>query len=225
MSDQVFFTKLAKNIIDETVDFLIHNQTEIILKIKDKHLKTKILSKKNSKIFSIYRFSFETYIDEPVICSFEIKDEKYFFKSTINSTNSELLLNIPDEIFHLQRRNDFRVAIPIGTTYECYLKRINDHFVNIKCEIRDISLGGCLVTVPFSSERISLDDSIDLSLKMLQFESNQIQTIAKHIRTIENTKTIHVGLKFIDVIEAHILADLQVLLIHLDRVQRGKSYD
>lgn len=224
MSDQVFFTKLAKNAIVETIDFLVHNQTEIILKIKNKHLKTKILSKKSSG-FSIYRFSFETYIDESVICSFEIKNEKYFFKSLLNSTNAEFLLSIPDEVFHLQRRNDFRVAIPMGTDYECALVRINDHNVNIKAELRDISLGGCLITIPFTSERVSLDDTIDLSLEMFQFDENILPCTAKHIRTIENTKTIHVGLKFKDTLEAHTLADLQVLLIHLDRIQRGKKYD
>ncbi len=225
MSQMSFFNNLGPTNSKDLLDFLVHSQGNIILKINDRHFKTKVLSKKNERQIAVYKFNFETYMNESVVCSFEIKDEKYFFKSNLKSTNAELLVNVPFEVFQLQRRNDFRVSIPTSASYECIIKTLNHQRANIKAELRDLSLGGCLVSLKNADQHvIPMDCEVEISLVINEFENLSILTTAKHIKPVPNNNTVQLGLQYLDP-NADFLSELQALLVQLDRIQRKKSDD
>ncbi len=224
MNNKTFFTKLdnAKKI--EILDFLIHNSTPIVLKVKNEHYKSKILNRTKKGFFSIYKFSLINFNQENVMCSFSIRDEKYFFKSMLSYDSDEFRIDIPVEVFQLQRRNDFRINIPIGLSYICEIKRMAYPKGPFKVELRDISLGGCQIAFP--SKLTTVDDGSDIDLKIImnQFENDKIPCTAKHIKKIEKAEMTIIGLKFFDP-SAELLTDLQGLLVYLDRVHRGKGYE
>ncbi len=224
MSQQTFFSKIDSTKMLEVIEFLIHNGTELVLKVKNQHYKSKILSRRTTTLFEIYKFSFISFLNEEVTCSFEIREEKYFFKSVLTSTNAEFKILIPKEIFQLQRRSDFRVTVPIGVAYTCEIVRINDMRGSYLVELRDISLGGCQIAYPSKAFKLSDNDEVILKLKMNQFENEKIITFVKHIKTIPAVETNLVGLRF-DTPDAAFLTELQGLLVNLDRIHRGKSYD
>ena len=208
----------------EVIDFLIHNGTEIVVKVNTEHYKSKILNRRTSTLFSIYKFSLINFENQEVTCSFEIKDDKFFFKSFLTSTNAEFKIIIPSEIFQLQRRNDFRINVPMGLAYTCEIVRLNQKKGPFPVELRDLSLGGCQIAFPKKLIRVALKDEVVLKIKMNQFENDKVLTLAKHIKKIETTDTLLVGLQFID-LGAAFLTELQGLLVYLDRVHRGKGYD
>ena len=224
MSDKSFFVKVDNPKLIEVIDFLIHNETEIVLKIKNFHYKSKVLSRRDFPYFLIYKFSFITFEQEETTCSFEISNEKYFFKSTLTSTNSEIKIAKPTEIFQLQRRNDFRVAIPLGMKCSCNIIKINSMHGPFKVELRDLSLGGCQIAFPTSAIKMTNGDEVILSIEMNQFQNEKIYSFAKHLVNLENAETTLVGLKFDDP-DAAFLTELQTLLVHLDRIRRGKGYE
>lgn len=225
MNEISFFNKLNSVSTQEILDFIVHNQTNLVLKIHDRHYKTKMLAKKNNTQFSIYKFNFFAYQNEAVICSFDVKDEKYFFKSSISATETDLIILIPTDVYQLQRRNDFRISLTQSMAYECEVKTINFQKVNLKAEMRDLSLGGCLISLRHADKfEIPKDSEVEIALKIGAFENPSITTTAKHVHMIGSNNTLQLGLHYLDP-SADFLRELQTLLVHLDRVQRGKSLE
>ncbi len=219
-----FYTLLDQMTYNETLDFLVHNQTEITLKINERHFKSKILNRNKSNQFLIYKFNFESYSLDPAVCSFEISAEKYFFKSNISSETAALVLTIPTEVFKLQRRNDFRIAVPETIPYVCEIKSIRNSTLNLKSEIRDLSLGGCQLSVKLIGTNLHRGDNLYLKIKIHSFEWDKIHCQCKHSSSKKNDLKSNVGLKFHES-SAAFVTDLQALLVQLDRIHRGKTYD
>ena len=169
--------------------------------------------------------NFSDFSNEEVICSFEIKDERYLFRTNLNSTRAELLLNLPYDIYQLQRRNNFRVMIPAAVSYVCTIRSVNFAKTNIKAELRDLSMGGCLVILQNADKlNIPKDSEVEMSLKLNEFDTPSIKTEAKHLRPVESNNTLQIGLQYLDP-SADFLSELQNLLMQLDRIQRGKNLD
>lgn len=223
MSEQSFFNKLNQIRVNELVEFLSHNQTEITLKVFDQFIKTNILSIKNNNSFSISRFSDFQFSNEPTICTFQVREERYVFKSYLKSSPTDYIIQVPTELFQLQRRNDFRVSMPIGVYYECEIRSINGSSQNTKAEIRDISLGGCQLSIKGQSS-IKENDEIDLYIKLDKFEFSKIPYTAKHIKVIEAQNLTLIGARLYDH-SSELLSELHSLLMLLDRVLRGKTND
>jgi c-di-GMP-binding flagellar brake protein YcgR len=221
---ETYFTKIDTPKMNEVIDFLIHNGTELVIKIKNQHYKSRILNRRTLTLFSIYKFSLINFENEDVVCSFEISEDKYFFKSQLTSRGDDFKILIPIDIFQLQRRNDFRINVPSGMTASCEVKTINMYKAAMKVELRNLSLGGCMIAFPTRQLKISLKDEVDIKIQLHQFDEEKIPTIAKHIKMIDSSQKTLVGLQFV-AMDAAFLTELQGLLFFLDRVHRGKGYD
>lgn len=221
MGVQSFFNRIGEVTTKELLEFLDHNQTEITIKIVSQHVKTNINSRKNEKHLSVMKFSSYDFSNEPIICSFQVKEDRYFFKSHLSSTNIDYVVEVPDEIFQLQRRNDYRVSMPVGVVYKCEIRNINGVNSTIKAEIRDMSLGGCQISVSGITE-IKQNDEVDLYLKLDKFEFPKLPLTAKHVKVIEGQNSTLIGASYYQP-SGPLIADLQSMLMHLDRVHRGKA--
>lgn len=223
-SDIQFYTLIDANKLKETLDFLEHNQTDITLKIRNKHVRSKIISKKNARELLIYKFNFQDFASEPVICSFEINAEKYFFRSEVSTHSLGLVMQTPNEIFQLQRRDDFRVIVPTGSVYECTIRTMGGKPVKMDAEVRDLSLGGCQLRIPKSEFHIQRDVEIGFDFKMNHIDRENIYCSVRHVEQAQCDTKIIMGLKFQNS-DADFLADMQALLVQLDRIHRGKTYE
>ncbi|MBY0553750.1 PilZ domain-containing protein [bacterium] len=221
MSIQSFFNKIGQVSASELLEFLDHNQSEITIKIVNQHIKTNINSLKNNKHISLMKFSSYDFSNEPVICTFQVKEDRYFFKSHLSSTNIDYIVEVPSEIFQLQRRNDYRVSMPVGVVYKCEIRDVNGVKTTTKAEIRDMSLGGCQISVNGTVE-IKQNDELDLYIKLDKFEFPKLPLTAKHIKFIEAQGTTLIGASYYQP-SGTLIADLQSMLMHLDRVHRGKA--
>lgn len=230
MSDNLeFYNLIDSSKYQETLQFLISYNTEIVLKVLNVHSRAKILSKRNENEFLISNFTLETLKSAPIkneriTASFELNKNKYFFKTTLNSDQKEVTITIPKEIFMLQRRNDFRIPVPMTTKVDADIISINGKRHKEKFEIRDISLGGCKIVVKKTDQLFKVNDEIQIQIKMLDLESEPITCSIRHLLDIPDLKSTQLGLSFVDP-DADLLTDLQSLMIHLDRILRGKSYD
>lgn len=223
-SDIQFYSLIDAGKFKETIDFLEHNHTDITLKIRSKHVRSKVVVKKNDRELLIYKFNFQEFESEPVICSFEINAEKYFFKSEISTRQLNLVMQIPQEIFQLQRRDDFRIIVPVGSIYECTIKSIEGRPVKIIPEVRDLSLGGCQLGLAKPEFQLQRNVEIGFDFKMNNLDREDIYCSVRHVEYANQGKKIVMGLKFKSS-DADFLADMQALLVQLDRIHRGKTYE
>ena len=222
MENTSFYNKISQVAFKDILEFLVHNNTEISLKVFGNYIKTNIDAIKDEKQFRIQKFSSSDFSDEPVTGAFQIKDDCYFFKSLLTNYGSDFAIDIPTDIYQLQRRNDYRVVMPIGVVYKCKLLTVNEVNNLLSVEIRDLSLGGCLIALPGMSSELKAADKIELFLQLDKFEFQKLQLEVKHIKFIESQNTTSVGAAFLDP-ESDVRSQLLGLLMHLDRVKHRKT--
>ena len=222
MSDESFYNKIDQVALKDAIDFLDHNNSEITIKILGQYIKTNVNSRKNEKQLSLPKFDSFEFSNEPVSCVFQIKDDRYFFRSFLTNGLAEYNIDIPAEIYQLQRRSDYRVVMPIGVNYKCKIVGHNDSKALISIEIRDISLGGCLISIPGLTSDYNVNDKLDLFLQLDKFEFQKIPAVIKHIRHVDSQNNTLLGSAFEDP-ESEMRSQLLAMLMHLDRVKRRKA--
>jgi c-di-GMP-binding flagellar brake protein YcgR len=222
MNITAFYRKVSQLDLKELVDFINHNQTKLTIKINLQFVKADVTHIKNEKFFSVLKFHDFEFSNEPVICSFGYKDELYFFNSSLNNSRVEYLIDIPTEIFQLQRRDDFRVTVPIGLSHDCTINYVRGLSKNVKAEVRDLSMGGCQLSVAAYQLEIAQDDEFDIILKIDKFEFGRLNMIVKHIKVIKEHDTLLIGASFVE-LDGEASNDMRALLMYLDRKTRGKS--
>lgn len=225
MKAQDGFYNLVDNVKrDEVILSLMNDNIEIALKINIKHCRAKILAKRNANEFLISQVSKEKFKDERITCSFEFKRNKYFFKTLLTSNVDGMTILSPTELFQLQRRDNFRMVIPIGVKYVAELQSINGKRINEKMEIRDISLGGCQVVFKKIAIKINPGDHLQIKIQMLDLDKELISCQAKHVLPLQSDTKVQLGMTLTEP-DANLLRGLQSLLIHLNRIHRGKKYE
>lgn len=222
MSESSFYNKISQVASNDLIEFLDHNKTEIVLKVLNQYIKTGINSRKNEKHLSLPKFSTFEFSNEPVVCIFQANDERYFFKSFLNNSSADYSLEIPAEIYQLQRRNDYRVPVPIGVNYKCKILSVNNVKSLMSVEIRDISLGGILISAPGISSDFKVDDIIEIFVQLDRFEFQKLTITVKHIKFVETQNNTLIGASLLEP-ESEILSQLQAMLMHLDRIKRRKA--
>lgn len=229
MDEKSFFNKVSQVSLNELVDFMVHNQIELNIKVRDQYIKTKVYSKKKNKLINFTKFITDEfnnheYTNEPITCLFQIGEDKYLFKSLLINNKAGCQIEIPTEIIHFQRRNDFRAAVPTGLYYKCEIISINGIKTSIKTEIRDLSLGGCQISVDGISSDIKMDDELELYIKLNKFEFQKLLVVAKHIKPLDSQNSTSIGASLLEP-DSGLKSELLAMLMYLDRVQRGKEED
>lgn len=222
MSDESFYNKINQVALKDVIDFLDHNNSEINIKVQDRYFRTNINSRKNETQFSIPKFDSNDYTDEAVTCGFLINDDRYFFQTTLNNGNSDFSLEIPTDIHQLQRRSDYRVAMPIGVVYKCKIVEINSIKNLVGAEIRDLSLGGCLISLPGMNWEIKEHDIITMFLQLDKFEFQKLNVSVRHVKPVDIQNTTLIGASFSDP-SSEMRSQMLALLMHLDRAKRRKN--
>jgi len=162
--------------------------------------------------------------NEEVICSFQYKDEIYFFKSYLNNSKTDYIIELPGEIFQLQRRNDFRVSMPIGASQTCTINYCRGIVRNVNVAIRDLSLGGCQLSASARDIEIASGDEFDISFKVYQYEFTKMKLQTRHVKVIKEQESLLIGASFLPM-DGDTMGELRSLLMFLDRKGRGKKDD
>lgn len=150
--DQDIFT-LVSHLSEKTQIFegLCKHQTEIVIKgdsdqlhrvkvlihdLKKNHLKCKIETSEKIKNDEIY------------LGHFFLNDSKYYFKTTAKFDGNMLIIPAETELYHLQRRQAFRVRIPELYHTSFNILELDGKAVNISAILRDFSSQGTRLLLP-----------------------------------------------------------------------------
>ena len=140
--------------------------------------------------------SFRPSTPSSLVCQFSLSGEKYFFKSTLDFRIKSYLLDLSGDLFHLQRRQSYRIRIPTSTRSTALVTH-NDTQEKLQALPFDLSTGGCRLC--FTKENLSwkLMDKVTLELKIGQREVLVLPGVIRYIKAETQPKaSIHVGLQF-----------------------------
>ena len=82
----------------------------------------------------------------------------------------------------------------------------------------------CPNTNPENSIEIKKDDEVDISLKVDRFDFSKLSLTARMIKPVDDEKNILIGCSFYSP-NGELVAEIQSMLMHLDRIHRKKIYD
>lgn len=222
MNSEYFYQRVGQFEHKELIDFIDHNQTELIIKINKQFIKVSVNYIKSEKFFSLLKFNEFDFSNEPVTCTFRYKDDIYLFTSYLSSSKVDYTIEIPSDIYQLQRRNDFRISMPIGLQQDCKINYARGIIKNVKAEIRDLSMGGCQISVAAFELEMAIGDTFDIDLKIDRFEFSKLNLTCRHVKVIKDQDTLLIGAGF-DNLDGEYLNEMQSLLMFIDRKSRGKS--
>lgn len=219
-SEPQFFNPILENERISIIDYIQKNNIECVIKIFDSFWKTQFL-KTTSQHIHVVKKNFIELKNQKVIVSFESVGDQFFFESVVEDSESQIIIKVPEKIFKLQRRNDFRVIIPSNIKPTIKLKK----YPELKTELRDLSLGGCKIALKTEFKLdLPINSELEMELKVLEFEENKIYTQVKFIDYIETAKTMILGLQFLE-FDSDQTSLMRNTLLQIDRILRQKPQD
>ncbi len=215
-----FYTPVSNLDFIEIYQHIKTNKMAVAYKIFDQHSKSIFLPNSGEKI-CIAKTLPHKYNKEEIICCFDYNGETHLFKSYVSNADTNYLVDRPSEICKMQRRENFRVNVP--TSLKHTFKIIRE--ASLKCELRDISLGGCKISITnaFPLE-FKIGDKLSCSVGLLDAEPLMLKTEIVFAEFIQETKAQIYGLKFTD-LDSETTSALQNSMVRVDRIIRGKSLE
>ncbi len=202
--------------------------------------RSEMLSKMNGKIFKLVPLSINNKsiicslsdpnqkigsVTEPVINTFFLGGEKYFFRSQIFQKNGKIEIDFPSDLFHLQRRQSYRIRIPESYCSEAKITQINAQTMKVpEAKLQDLSSGGCSLELD-SQISLKLNDQIQIQVWMNGRMNFETPAIVKHVgapRTKGNQLTVSYGIEFKPV-EKFLEQKVFVLTVELYRELYAKA--
>ncbi|MGE5087384.1 MAG: flagellar brake protein [Bacillota bacterium] len=128
---------------------------------------------------------------------FFLGGEKYYFEGLATVASDKFYIALPAELFHLQRRQNYRVHIPDGYQAFFNIKSVNNKNQNITGTLGDLSSQGCRVLYKMNTPLMKVGDSIVGNLLISKNSPIEIAGTVKHIKVDESNKTLQTfGIEF-----------------------------
>jgi len=148
---QNFFSKVSTRKERERAFVLLtETNTRIECQFEDKIIVDLIPEKLKDSFMVVTASAKNLKVNQPVILTFNIGQEKYFMKTSLEAhdLSNNYLVNLEPALFKLQRRNSFRVQIPQGYSAKVTINQINQQKVLKKFPLYDLSGGGFAFEIP-----------------------------------------------------------------------------
>lgn len=126
--------------------------------------------------------------------SFALNDEKYIFEARPVVQNNYITLTILN-LFHLQRRRNFRYVLPTDYSAKFILNSLNEAACSLNGLLLDLSTEGCAVKIPQEETSLSLEDIVSAKIFLGDRNPISIQGTIKNIRVKDETSFV-LGIEF-----------------------------
>lgn len=128
---------------------------------------------------------------------FALGGEKYYFQSAEKFNNDKVIIPLPEELYHLQRRQNYRVCIPDGYNAFYNIIEINGTPQNMVTRLGDLSSQGCRILSQMESPLIKINDTVTGQLVVGKRPPLDIKGIVRHIKIDKGNKVTQTfGIEF-----------------------------
>lgn len=138
-----------------------------------------------------------TLTQESVIATFNLGSEKYFYQAVAEFEDGEIVFTALFDLFHLQRRQSYRVRVPDSYAGRFEITEINGTAKKISGILFDISSSGCRVVYPQPHPEIKVDDNIKARILIGGRAPIEVEANIRHIKLDSQTKPKQIfGIEF-----------------------------
>lgn len=184
--DQEIFKKLSRE--DEQIKLftdLAAAQGEILCKGKNENLvKLKAVQwhAKSRHVECLLESKENLNNGEEFLGHFFIGGEKYYFEGVATVYSHGCQFPLPKEIFHLQRRQNYRARIPLGFQAFFDVTEINSSPTKFQAKLGDLSSQGCRLIEKDTVASFKKDDTIKGRLLIAKNSAIEITAKVRHVK-------------------------------------------
>lgn len=135
------------------------------------------------------------------ILQMTLGDDKYLCSTPYQMRDGHAFLRMEVDIFHLQRREDFRLRLPIGFKAYLEMKKCNGQSTTGRFQLVDLSGGGCRFFTTNKTEVLNINDVIEGEIILPARDPLKVKGVIRHQKDDEKTKSQTAGLQFADLTE------------------------
>ncbi|UYL09151.1 PilZ domain-containing protein [Bdellovibrio sp. SKB1291214] len=196
--DQEIFKKLSRD--DEKIklfvdlasaqgEVLCKGKTESLVKLKAVHWHSKSMH-----LECLFNSTEILNNGEEFLGYFFLGGEKYYFEGTATVYSNRCQFSLPTEMFHLQRRQNYRVRIP--QSYQAFfdVTEINGSAANIHCKLGDLSSQGCRLVEKLPGTSFKNNDAVKGKLLINKNSPIELEAEVRHVKTEEGYQ--YIGIEF-----------------------------
>lgn len=119
---------------------------------------------------------------------FFIGGEKYYFQARAQVAANMIVIGIPLELYHLQRRQNYRVRLPEIYPAFYNIVQINSIPQQISGRLADMSSQGCRVVYRMDTPLLKINDKVVGELVINNRAPIEVKGIVRHIKVHEGNK-------------------------------------
>lgn len=133
-----------------------------------------------------------------LILQFMLGSEKYLISTQYQVRQDKVIVQTKAQLFHLQRREDFRLRLPESFQGIFALEKQNSKPNFGKFHLVDLSGGGCRFQIKANVGELNIGDQVEGALILPQRDKISIKGTIRHEKDDDSTKTLMAGVQFVD---------------------------
>ncbi|MCX7978742.1 MAG: PilZ domain-containing protein [Bdellovibrionaceae bacterium] len=137
-----------------------------------------------------------TSFTQQIICNFQNQEDRYFFQTILHVSTPAVYLDVPDEIYMLQRRKSARLDIPPTYIAEYVILQKNTDSCMLAGQLLDYGSGGCKFLYGAQAPIFAVGDKLKGVLQLGQRRPIHVQSVVKHVRRGDKKDQV-VGCQFV----------------------------
>ncbi|MBO9667690.1 MAG: PilZ domain-containing protein [Bdellovibrio sp.] len=120
-------------------------------------------------------------LKEVVTANFTVGGEKYLFEAYVMNFEGGANLTVLN-LFHLQRRKNFRYTIPTNYAADFCVTTLNSRSTKISCRLLDLSTEGCAILMTPDMASLKQEDRIEAAIFLGERDPILVQGFVKNLR-------------------------------------------
>lgn len=184
--------KLWQDLAQAKAELLCKGQEDAVCK-----LRVSLYNPRSLSLECVFESTTTLKPQEEYLGHFFIGGEKYYFQAVAQVHQGKVIVPLPQELYHLQRRQNYRVRIPDGYTAYYNIVQVNGGNQKIIGQLADLSSQGCRVIYRMDAPLMKVGDQVTGHLVIGKRAPMEIQGIVRHIKVDEGNKVIQTfGIEF-----------------------------
>lgn len=184
--------RLWQDLAQAKGELLCKGQEDAICK-----LRVTAYNSKSQSLECVFESSTTLKPQEEYLGHFFLGGEKYYFQTKAQFHQDRVAVPLPKELYHLQRRQNYRVRIPDSYHAFYNIILVNGVAQKITGQLADLSSQGCRVVYRMDNPLMKIGDQVTGHLIIAKRPPIEIQGIVRHIKVDEGNKVIQTfGIEF-----------------------------
>lgn len=136
-----------------------------------------------------------------ILGQFQIEEDRYFINGKMAILGDQVVVSMEGEVFKLQRRSNFRIALPPSLPMYANITQIAGKPAALEVRLADMSAGGCRIYFPEGGPNLASGVEIQIVLHPPSGRDFDFKAVIRHTQSVvyKNEIQAQYGIEFLEI--------------------------